>query len=60
MASVSEKELSAINELLGSEELLIKKFKVLASQTTDQATKSMFEGISAKHQKHYDDLYQQL
>lgn len=60
MSTVSEKELSAINELLGSEELLIKKFKVLASQATDQATKSMFEGVSVKHQKHYDDLYQQL
>ncbi len=60
MSTVSEKELSGINELLGSEELLVKKFKILAEQAEDSATKSMFEEISATHQRHYNQLYSQL
>ncbi|MGO5051078.1 hypothetical protein ACTQ6A_00970 [Lachnospiraceae bacterium LCP25S3_G4] len=60
MNQISEKELSALNDLLSEEELLIKKFQMLASQTQDQEIKSQFTEISNKHQGHFNSLYQQL
>ena len=36
MGMVSEKELSLLNDLLADEELLTKKFKMLAQQTDDK------------------------
>lgn len=60
MSQISEKELSAINELLSEEELLVKKFQMLASHTQDPEIKSKFDEISRKHQGHFDLLYKQL
>ena len=57
MNSISEKELLALNDLLGEEELLIKKFKMLANHAEDE---DKFEQISERHQKHFDSLYKQL
>ena len=36
MGQLSEKELSVVNDLLADEELLTKKFKMLAQQTDDK------------------------
>ena len=41
MPNLSEKELSAINELLSEEELLTKKFRMLAGQTDDEKIKAI-------------------
>ena len=60
MSNLSEKELSAINELLSEEELLVKKFQMFAQQTKDPAMKREFEAISNKHQGHFNMLYEQL
>jgi rubrerythrin len=60
MLQISEKELSAMNDLLNEEELLVKKFKMLASHTEDKEIKAKFEEISHKHQGHFDMLYKQL
>ena len=60
MTQLSEKELSSLHDLLSEEELLIKKFKMLAEQTTDQKIKNKFEEISRKHQGHFNTLYSQL
>lgn len=60
MSKVSEKELSALNELLNEEELLVKKFQMLAQHTQDQEIKEKFEEISKKHQGHFNMLYEQL
>ena len=60
MNSISEKELLALNDLLGEEELLIKKFKMLANHAEDEEIKDKFEQISERHQKHFDSLYKQL
>ena len=60
MMQVSEKELSALNELLSEEELLIKKFKMLSEHTNDAQIKGKFEEISNKHQAHFNSLYEQL
>ena len=60
MVQLSEKELSALNDLLGDEELLVKKFKMLASHTQDEEIKKKYEEISKKHQAHFNALYAHL
>ena len=60
MTQLSEKELSSLHDLLSEEELLIKKFKMLAEQTSAQEIKNKFEEISNKHQGHFNSLYSQL
>ena len=54
MAQLSEKELSALNDLLADEELLTKKFSMLAKQTDDMEIKQKFERISQQHQGHFN------
>ena len=46
MAELSEKELSAINDCLKEEELLVKKFKMLAEHAEDDKVKNCFKDIS--------------
>ena len=60
MGQLSEKELAALNDLLADEELLVKKFKMLASHTNDEAIKKKYERISQQHQGHFDALYAHL
>lgn len=60
MSELSEKELSALNDLLSEEDLLIKKFKMLADHTEDGQIKSQLTDISNKHQGHFNELYAQL
>ncbi len=60
MGKLSEKELAIIGDLLGDEELLTKKFKMLAAQTRDEEIKQKYERISAQHQGHFNTLYDYL
>lgn len=60
MSNLSEKELSALNELLSEEELLVKKFKMLASHAQDATVRSEMEELSMKHQSHFNKLYNHL
>ena len=60
MGQLSEKDLSALNDLLTEEELLIKKFQMLAEHTEDQEISAKFTEISKKHQGHFNSLYAQL
>ena len=60
MVQLTGKELSAIQDLLTDEELLVKKFKMLASQTDDTEIKEKYENISRQHQNHYNALYAYL
>ena len=60
MGQLSEKELSVLSEALADEELLIKKFQMLASQTNDTEIKNMYERISKQHQGHFNALYAHL
>lgn len=60
MGQLSEKELALISDLLTDEELLTKKFKMLAAQTQDTEIKEKFERISDQHQGHYNALYAHL
>ena len=60
MAQISEKELGTIKDLLSEEELLVKKFQMLAKQTEDTEIKQKFERISNQHQGHVNALYAHL
>ena len=60
MSQLSEKELSVLSEALADEELLVKKFQMLASQTNDTEIKNMYERISKQHQGHFNALYAHL
>ena len=60
MAQLSEKELASIQELLSDEDLLVKKFKMLAEHATDENVKAKMLEISAKHQRHLKELYDKL
>lgn len=57
---LSEKELSMLNDSLTEEELLVKKYQLLASQSTDPQTADKFQQISQQHQGHYNSLYSLL
>lgn len=60
MAQLSEKELSCINESLAEEELLVKKYQMLAKQSQDSEVTAKFEEVAQKHQKHFNQLYSLL
>lgn len=57
MGTLSEKELSILNDSLTEEDLLVKKYQLLASQTQDQEMSSKFQQIAQRHQKHFNDLF---
>lgn len=60
MAQLSEKELASIQELLADEDLLVKKFKMLAEHAENEQVKTKMLEISDKHQKHVNELYSHL
>lgn len=60
MAQLSEKELSTIQELLSDEELLVKKFQMLAEHSQDEQLKEKYQKISGQHQGHFNALYAYL
>ncbi len=60
MAQLSEKELASIQELLADEDLLVKKFKMLAEHAENDQVKTKMLEISDKHQKHVNELYSHL
>lgn len=60
MTQLSEKELASIQELLADEDLLVKKFKMLAEHATDEQLKNKMLEISDKHQEHFNEIYSKL
>lgn len=60
MGNLSEKELAVLNETLADEELLVKKFKMLAECTQDEEVKKKYQRISDQHQGHFNALYSHL
>ena len=60
MAQLSEKELSFVQDLLAGEDLLVKKFKMLAEHAQEEDVKTKMLEISDKHQKHFNELYSHL
>ena len=60
MANLTAKELSAIEDQLSSEQILIKKYQLYAQASIDPQIKTKCEQIASKHQNHYDRLLNQL
>ena len=60
MTQLSEKELSLLNESLSEEELLVKKYQMLASHSQDPELTKKFQQVSDRHQRHFNDLYSLL
>lgn len=60
MGQLTEKELSTLNDLLADEELLTKKFKLLAELSEDPEIKDKFTKISEQHHGHFQALYAYL
>ncbi len=57
---LSEKELSSIKMLLNEEDLLVKKFEMLAEQADSEEVKEKMLSISKKHQGHFNELFAKL
>ena len=60
MANLTSKELTAIEEQLGSEERIIKEYQVCAHNATDSSFQTLCREMATKHQQHYDTLYGHL
>ena len=60
MAQITEKELSALSDLLSMEQTLHGKCQYLAQTTTDRALSAQYEALAACHQRHLDELYGNL
>ncbi len=60
MIKLSEKELATIKSLLSEEELLVKKYQMLAQQAETEELRSKMQSISEKHQGHFNELYSKL
>jgi len=60
MANLSAKELTALEDQLGMEQLMVKKYRTYAGTASDAALKSHCEQIANQHQQHYQTLLNHL
>ena len=60
MAQITEKEMSAIGDLLTVETTLCAKCYALAEKTEDTALKDCYTGVAKRHQNRADTLFAQL
>ena len=60
MASLTSKELTAIEDQLTMEQNIVSKFKMYSSTAVDSEIKDKCDCIAQKHQQHYDTLISQL
>jgi len=56
MANLTSKELSALEDQMNYEQVLVKKYRAMATLCNDNKIKTDLEGIATKHQMHYDRL----
>ena len=60
MPNLTSKDLSAIEDQLSKEQLLVKKYKCYACMTNDPQIKASCEQIASKHLDHYNRLLSHL
>ena len=60
MPNLTTKELSAIEDQLELEQVLIKKYTAMTTQCTDPVLQAKCSEIAAKHQTHYNTLLNYL
>ena len=56
MANITSKELSAIEDQLNYEQLLIKKYKNYAEMCQEAGLKTTCEQLAAQHKNHYNTI----
>lgn len=56
MANLTSKELSAIEDQLNYEQMLIKKYKAYSIGATDPQIKNYCDDLASKHKHHFDTL----
>jgi len=56
MANISSKELTALDEQLNHEQMLIKKFNSYANDTSDAALRTKYQQMASRHQAHFNSL----
>jgi len=59
-ANITTKELSAIEDQLSMEQVLIKKFNSYSELCTDPTLKTKCQQIAGKHQQHFNKLMNYL
>lgn len=60
MANLTSKELTALEEQLKAESVLVAKYKAMANDTGDSQLSAKLNEIANKHQTHYNTLFQFL
>ena len=56
MANLSGKELTALEEQLACEQMLVAKFHGMAAQCSDAVIKNKLEQAASRHQQHFDRI----
>lgn len=56
MANLTSKELTALEDQIGFEQTLVKKYQAMAYMCTDMQVQQEFNTIAQKHQQHYNTL----
>lgn len=56
MANLTSKELSALEDQLNCEQMLIKKFKLYSQTATDPKIKEKCDKMARQHKQHFDTL----
>jgi len=56
MPNLTQKELTSLEEALGTEQLLVKKFRAYAQQAKDPEISDSAEQMAERHKQHYDTL----
>ena len=56
MASLTSKELTALEDTLGSEQNLVKKYQALAALCNDSKIQKDLESMAQMHQQHVNSL----
>lgn len=56
MANLTSRELTALGEQLGSEQVLIAKYRGMAAMCKDPVIKNKLEQIAVRHQQHFDRI----
>ena len=60
MNTLTDRELSHIQDHLNQEALMVKKFRFTAQQTTDPQLRNLYEYAANNHAKHFKMLMQHL
>ena len=53
---MTTKELTALQEQLGEEQVITKKYRTMAKQCSDPAIRQRLETIASQHQRHFETL----